>query len=184
MSKNLICFMKNLSLFFVFSAIIGILFIPLQDSFAESIIPPRHQWKQLNDIEQLSCKEGLVLLQKNNGAPACVMPSTYLKLVDRGYGEFDSKIMKNRPTMMNNLMKNLASDSSIMNHWREMMQNNTTMMKNTMQDWVSKMKDNPEFLKNILGPITSDAELRQEMIQHMKDHPVMEQSLKEHSRWI
>ncbi|KFM17968.1 hypothetical protein AAA799P11_01281 [Marine Group I thaumarchaeote SCGC AAA799-P11] len=176
--------MQNLSLFLVFSAILGILFIPLHDSFAESVIPPRHQWKQFNDIEQLSCREGLVLLQKSNGAPACVSPTAYLKLVDRGYGDFDSKIMKNRPSMMSNLMENLASNTSIMNHWREMMQNNPTMMKNTIQDWVSKMKDNPEFLKNTLGPMTSDTELRQEMIEHMKEHPAMEQSLKEHPRWM
>ncbi|KAF6245517.1 hypothetical protein [Nitrosopumilus sp. b2] len=176
--------MQIISLFFIFSAILGILFVPLHDSFAESVIPPRQQWKQFNDIDQLTCKEGLVLLQKSSDAPACVSSTTYLKLVDRGYGLFDSKIMKNRPMMMNNLMETLTSNTSILNHWSKMMQDNPTLMKNIMQDWVSKMKVNPEFLKNMMGPMTSDAKLRQEMIEHMKEHPVMEQSLKDHTRWM
>ncbi|AFS80097.1 hypothetical protein NKOR_00905 [Candidatus Nitrosopumilus koreensis AR1] len=164
--------------------ILGILFVPLTSSFAESIIPPHRQWTQFNDISKITCKDGLILLQKSNGFPACVSSTAYLKLIDRGYGMFDSKILKDRPMMMNDLMTNMASNTSIMHHWHEMMQNDPTMMKNTMKNWISKMKENPKFLKNMMGPITSDPELRQEMIEHMKKHPVMEQSLKDHPMWM
>lgn len=176
--------MQNMSLFFTFSVIIGILFVPLTVSFAEPIIPPRQQWAQSSDVDQLTCKDGLILLQKSNGAPACVSPATYLKLIDRGYGVLDLKILKNRPAMMDDLMTNMTSNTSIIHHWHEMMQNDPNMMKNAMGDWVSKMKENPKFLKNVMGPMTSDPELRQEMIEHMKKHPVMEQSLKDHPVWM
>lgn len=105
-----------------------------------TFIPPRHQWKTISDIDELTCKEGLVLLQKNNGAPACVSPHAYLKLVDRGYGMFDSSIMMNRPAMINNLMQNMASNENLMHHWHVMMKNDSSMINKAMTDWVLQMK--------------------------------------------
>ncbi len=158
--------------------------VPIHESFGESIMSPRQQWKQHSEIEKLTCKEDLVLLQKNNGVPACVSPTAYLKLVDRGYGTFDIKIMKNRPSMMNNLMEGMVSNSSIMHHWHEMMERDPTKFETTMKNWIPKMKDNTQLLKNVMGPITSIPELREQMITHMKEHPVMEQSLKNHYDWM
>ncbi|QUC64330.1 hypothetical protein NsoK4_07840 [Nitrosopumilus sp. K4] len=175
--------MQNVIFLFAFFFFI-IFLIPLGDSFAQSVIPPRHQWKQVNDIDHLTCKEGLLLLQKSNGAPACVSTTTYLKLVDRGYGMFDNAIMMKRPAMLTNLMETMSSNYDLMHHWHNMMQNDPTMMKNTMQKWISKMKENPEFLKNMIGPMTSDPILREDMIKHMRNHPIMEQSLKDHPMWM
>ena len=148
------------------------------------VIPPRKQWKEISDIDQLTCNESLLLLQKNNGAPACVSPSSYLRLIDRGYGMFNSEIMMDRPMMMNNLIERMTSDQMIMNHWHEMMINDKTMMQKTMQDWISQMKDNPKFLANMMGPMTSDPNLREQMIETMKQHGVMMSSLQGHPRWM
>ena len=148
------------------------------------VIPPRKQWKEISNIDQLTCNEGLLLLQKNNGAPACVSPSSYLRLIDRGYGMFDSEIMMDRPMMMNNLIERMTSNQMIMNHWHEMMINDKTMMQKTMQDWISQMKDNPKFLANMMGPMTSDPNLREQMIETMKQHGVMMSSLQGHPRWM
>lgn len=171
--------------FFLYGIIFSIIVIPtlFDDSLAQQM-SPHQQWKQFSNIDVVTCKEGHLLLQKTNGNPTCVMPSTYLKLVDRGYGNFDSSIMNKHSEMMNNLMNNMASNQSLMHHWHEMMQKNPSMIKQTMDNWVSQIKDNPELLKNILGPMTSDPKLREAMIDTMKNHSHMETTLKQHSVWM
>jgi hypothetical protein len=145
---------------------------------------PHQQWKKFADIDMMTCKSGQILLQKSNGNPACVMPSTYLKLVDRGYGSHDQSLMDKHPKMMNHLMKSMASNEKLMYHWHEMMQKNPTMMMQTMDNWVLQIKDNPELLKNMLSPMTSEPELREKMIQTMRNHHQMENHLKSDSVWM
>lgn len=179
--------LNKLSLLFVgmilVTSIIPSLF---SDSFAQEnpVISPRHQWKTISSIDEITCKEGLILLQKNNGAPSCVSPTAYLKLVDRGYGMFDSSIMMNRPVMMNNLMPYFASNDNLMQHWHTMMRNNPTILNQTITDWIMHMKNNPKVLTNIMGPMTSDPQLRDQMIEQMRNHPHMEDALKKHPRWM
>ena len=88
------------------------------------------------------------------------MPSSYLKLVERGYGLYNQSIMNNHPEMMNNLMNSMASNQKIMHHWHEMMQNDSYKMTKTMENWILQMKEDPQLLKNMLAPMTSDPELR------------------------
>ncbi len=176
--------MNKLAFFFVIAITLSISISMIHESSAQSVIPPRHQWKQIDTIDDITCKDGLILLQKNNGVPACVSPTAYLKLVDRGYGMYDSSLMMKHPEMATNLMKNMASNDHLMTHWHEMMQKDPVMMKTTMNDWVSLMKNNTNYLKNMMSPMTSDPELRQQMIEHMKSHPQMESALKQNTRWM
>lgn len=176
--------MNKLTFFFVLTITLSISISMIYESSAQSVIPPRHQWKQIDNIDDIICKDGLILLQKNNGAPACVSPTAYFKLVDRGYGMYDSSLMMKHPEMATNLMKNMASNDRLMMHWHEMMQKDPVMMKTTMNDWVSLMKNNTNYLKNMMSPMTSDPGLRQQMIEHMKNHPQMESSLKQNPRWM
>jgi len=155
-----------------------------ENSFAQQEMSPHQQWKKFADPDTLTCKQGHLLLQKSNGNPSCVLPSTYLKLVQRGYGNYDVSIMSKRPEMMNTLMQSMTSNQNIMYHWHEMMQKNPRIMMETMDNWVSQMKDNPALLKNMLGPITSDPQLREKMINIMKNHPDMENSLKMNPQWM
>ena len=145
---------------------------------------PHQQWKKFADLDMITCKSGQLLLQKNNGNPACVMPSTYVKLIVRGYGIHNQSMMDKHPEMMINLMNSMASNEKVMHHWHEMMQKNPTIMQNTMNDWVSQMKKNPELFKNMLAPMTSDPELREKMIEVMKNHSYMETLLKQNSKWM
>jgi hypothetical protein len=142
---------------FVFVIILSIFISPIlfETLFAQQEMSPRDQWEKFTDPDTLICKQGHLLLQKNDGNPACVMPSTYLKLIDRGYGNYDSSILSKRPEMMNHLMQNITSNESLMYHWHDMLQRNPSMMTQTMNSWIIQMKDNPEFLKNMLGPMTS-----------------------------
>ena len=52
--------------------------ILVQDTLAMETLSPHQQWKKLADPDLLYCKEGYLLLQKANGIPACVEPSTML----------------------------------------------------------------------------------------------------------
>ena len=154
-----------------------------EDSFADALSPRQH-WKQFSNLDTLECDSGHILLQKDNGSPACVMPSTYLKLVDRGYGDFDSSLLMMRPQMMNMLIQNMVSNEGLMTHWHEMMQKNPHVTNQTLTNWISMMKEDPKLLANMMGPMTSDPSLRKQMIETMKEHPVMEDALKQHPRWM
>ena len=177
--------MLNFYFLSLFILILTITFSPtfFENSFAQEMTP-HQQWKKFADLDMITCKSGQLLLQKSNGNPACVMPSTYLKLIDRGYGIHNQSMMDKHPEMMINLMNSMASNEKLMHHWHEMMQKNPTIMQNTMSDWVSQMKKNPELLKNVLSPMTSDPELREKMIDIMKNHSHMETYLKSHSTWM
>lgn len=180
--------MNKLQFSFVFSIILSIFILPIffENSYSQEnqIIPPRIQWKQLPDPDNLTCKEGFILLQKTTGIPACVGSSTYLKLVDRGYGNFNfSHLMKN-PEMMTYLMEGMIKDIQLMQHWHNMMMNDTKILHQTMSNMILKLKENPKFLENIMEPLTSNLELRGQMIDHMKNHNQMMNSFQNHPRWM
>ena len=179
-------FMRKKTLI-VFSIIIIIFISPflLENSFAQNqIIPPRPQWKETPDPDLLTCKDGLLLLQKTNGSPACVSPTTYLKLLDRGYGKFDSSQLMKRPIMMDNLMSGMVGDSQLMHHWHTMITNDSKIMNQTMSKMVLQLKENPDLMPNIMGAMTSNPDLRVQMIEIMKNHELMMKTFHEHSGWM
>ncbi|QMU55501.1 MAG: hypothetical protein GKS07_04915 [Nitrosopumilus sp.] len=155
-----------------------------ENSFAQKETSPHQQWEKFADIDMITCKPGYLLILKTGGNPLCVTPATYLKLVDRGYGNYDPSIMSQRPAMSNDLMHAMISNESLMQHWHEMMQKNTTVKMKTAANWISHVRDDPDLLKNILDPIASDPKLRLAMIDVMENHTHMETSLKQHSGWM
>ena len=180
--------MNKLNFLFLLPILFGILLslFLFENTFAQEnqITPPRHQWKQLSDPDVLKCKEGLLLIQKNNGAPACVSPSSYLKLVDRGYGKFDSSQLMKRPAMMDHLIGGMVNDPQLMHHWHSMMINDQKVFQHSMSNMIADLKNNPESLSNILGPMTTNPELRKQMIEHMKNNDTMMKSFQENPRWM
>ena len=103
------------------------------------------------------------------------MPSTYLKLIDRGYGNHNQSMMDKNPNMMNDLMIQMASDDKVMSHWHSMMQQNPKLIMQTMDDWVLQMKDNPELLQNILSPEffypIKLNKVKESRCEHLNRHP-------------
>ncbi len=132
----------------------------------------------------MTCKEGLILIQKNNGVPACVSSSTYLKLIDRGYGKFDSSQLMKRPVMMIHLMNGMINDPKLMHHWHMMMMNDQKVMQQTMSEMILQLKSNPEYMINVMGPMTTNPELRKQMIEQMKNNDIMMKSLQENPKWM
>ena len=53
--------------------------------FAE-VDSPRKQIKNGVPFDKILCKEGLVLVERSNGVPACVYENTALSLESRGWG--------------------------------------------------------------------------------------------------
>jgi hypothetical protein len=180
--------MNNKNFSFVFALILCISFSPFlfENSFSQEnlIFSPRQQWKQLPDPDILTCKDGLILLQKTNGSPACVSSTTYLKLIDRGYGKFDSSQLMKRPEMMTHLMGGMVIEPQLMSHWHMMMGNDSKIMQQSISDMVLQIKKNPKYLANIMGPMTTSLELREEMIANMKKHDQMMISFQEHPGWM
>jgi hypothetical protein len=180
--------MNNKNFSFVFTLILCISFSPFlfENSFSQEnlIFSPRQQWKQLPDPDILTCKDGLILLQKTNGSPACISSTTYLKLIDRGYGKFDSSQLMKRPEMMTHLMDGMVVQPQLMSHWHTMMENDPKIMQQSISDMVLQLKENPKSLANIMGPMTTNLELREEMIEHMKKHDQMMISFQEHPGWM
>ena len=153
-------------------------------SFAQQELSVYQQWKQFTDPDTLTCKQGFLLLQKNNIYPACVTPYAYLKLIDRGYGSSDLSTISKHTEMLNLLLHYMVSNEKLTHHWHEMLQKNNNVMTQTMVDWVLQMKHDPKLLNNMLGPMTNDPELRKQMIQTMKNHSTMEFFLKQDYVWM
>ena len=51
----------------------------------EFLLPPKFQVHLVNDPHEIICKEGLELVFKIDDSPACVSPSSKIKLMERGW---------------------------------------------------------------------------------------------------
>jgi plastocyanin len=53
---------------------------------SDYVLPPKHQVRLIVDASDITCKEGLELIQKSSTKePACVKPSSVEKLIERGW---------------------------------------------------------------------------------------------------
>ena len=145
---------------------------------------PRAQWQNTPDTSQITCQEGFVLLTKSNGMPACVSPSSYLRLVDRGWGMWDDSVMMNRPQMMNNLIETMMQEPQLMQHWHGMILKNPQQVQETRDQWIQQLKDNPQLMANMMGPITMDPDLQKQMIDHMLQNKPMMQYIRNNTDWM
>ncbi len=121
-------------------------------------MPVMHQWNLHHDLAQLTCAKGTaILLMDNDGEPTCVKPSTYLTLVDRGYGKFDSNIMMNRPMMMQGLMGQMMDDPNLTQPMIDNMMNNQQMMQT--------MKGNNQMMGMMRGGMMEQGMMEQGMME-------------------
>lgn len=178
--------MNKFWILFLFTSVLSISLVSIlfENTFAQEIIPPRKQWKEVPDMEILTCKPGMMLLQKSDGSPTCITPSTYLKLIDRKYGKYDSTLFVKRPEMIDNLLGNMVSNQNMMQHWHDMMIQNPNMMRETVNVWIPKMKYDSNFLKKFMDPMINDPKIREKMITKMKEHNMMTNTLQENTMWM
>jgi hypothetical protein len=81
-------------------------------------------------------------------------------------------------------MGEMIKDPQLMHHWHTMMMNNQKVMQQTMSDMILQLKNNPEYMANIMGPMTTNPELRKQMIEHMQNNDKMMKSFQENPRWM
>ena len=174
-------------------------------------MPVMHQWNLHHDLAQLTCAKGTaILLMDNDGEPTCVKPSTYLTLVDRGYGKFDSNIMMNRPMMMQGLMGQMMDDPNLTQQMIDNMMNNQQMMQSMMSNnqmmgmmrggmmgqgqmgqgmmgqgmmGQGMMMRSPEVMNDMMNQMIQNPEFRQQMIDEMQRHHDFMKELSENQQF-
>ncbi|NNM36089.1 MAG: hypothetical protein HKO48_03125, partial [Nitrosopumilus sp.] len=77
---------------------------------AQTMMTPRQQMMMGTNPNQIVCADGKVLMMKNMGMPACVNPDSYLRLADRGWGNWDMNMMTNDPQQMQRVMNSMLSN--------------------------------------------------------------------------
>jgi len=125
----------------------------------------------------ITCKEGYVILTKQDGTSACVSPSTYLRLIDRSWGMWDRTMMMKQP-MMNNVMNQMIQNPELMQQWHGTMIRHQQQMQEIRNQWIEKLKENPQLMANMMGPMTTDLELQQKMIDQIIQHHEMMKSIR------
>lgn len=137
--------------------IIAILFFspiianPVFSQMGMPIMSPRQQYMVSNDPNQVTCRPGMgVLLSSSTGTPACVTPTTYMRLVDRGWGNYDTNFMMKDQQFMQGIMNNMMYHSQMIGY----MMNNQQMlqfMKGNNQ-WMGMMHRGPMMGGPMMGP--------------------------------
>ncbi len=127
-----------LSSIFVLIVLVGTIPSILNEAMAQTQhISVRQQWMMHNDLNQITCPTGMGMMMRHNGDPVCFTPSSYMRLVDRGWGTWDYNYMTKDQQfmtgMMNNMMQHPQMMGYMMNHPQMMqaMHGNTQWM-NTM----------------------------------------------------
>jgi len=129
-----------------------------QNQMGMSMMSPRQQWMMTNNIDDITCREGMVLMIRGaNATPVCVSPNAHLRLMDRGWGMFDANIMANRPQMMQSVASQMTPNPEMMQQMRDMM---GPMMQNIMND--------PELRQQMIDQMIQRHQLMQELIQNQQ----------------
>ena len=62
-------------------------YFSVQSNEALDFMSPLKQFKKDHQIDNIQCKESLVIIEKYNGSPACVKPESIPKLIERGWAK-------------------------------------------------------------------------------------------------
>jgi hypothetical protein len=91
----------------------------INDAFAQSdqVLPPHQQMRMINNPSQVMCSPDMVLMMRDSsGLPACVTPQSYLRLADRGWGNFDWDLLSQHPHQMQGVMMNMMNNPQMWQH--------------------------------------------------------------------
>jgi len=146
---------------------------------------PHHQMKMMNDPTQVTCREGMVLMMKgSSGNPTCVNSSTYWKLADRDWGNFDTELLAQNQNHLHGVMGAMINNPQISQHMHDWMRDNPQHMQSMMNNWMPQMTQNNQWMMNMMGPMMNDPELSQQMMNHMMMNPQMMQNMQSNKQWM
>ena len=109
----------------------------------------RQQWMMHNDPNQITCPTGMGMMMRYNGDPVCFTPSSYMRLVDRGWGTWDYSYMTKDQQFMTGMMNNMMQHPQMMG----MMMNNPQMaqaMQSNTQ-WMNMMHGQGMMGQGMMG---------------------------------
>lgn len=118
------------------------LFLLSEQAIAQAIMSPKQQMMMGTSPDQITCTEDKVLMMKSTGNPVCVHPNSYLRLVDRGWGDFDMNMMTNNQQMQS-VMNSMMDDPELRQQMMDNMVNNPQMMQSMMQNQQFMQQLNP-----------------------------------------
>ena len=178
--------MKNILFATIVLAVLVSIPLLSEPVFAQmhSHMSPHHQMKTINDPSQVTCREGMVLMMKNSGVPACVSHSTYWRLADRAWGTFDTELLTKNQQHMQGVMGSMMNHPQMSQHMHDWMSNNPQHMQNMMNYWMPQMMQNDQWMMNMMGPMMNDPELRQQMMSNMMNHQQMMQAMMDNQQWM
>ena len=174
----------------VFSGIIIIAIFTISISLiseqvmAQTMMTPRQQMMMGTNPDQITCADGKVLMMNNIGMPACVTPSTYWRLADRDWGNFDTELLAQNQNHMHAVMDAMINHPQMSQNMHDWMRDNPQHMQTMMNNWMPQMTQNNQWMMNMMGPIMNDPELSQQMMNHMMMNPQMMQNMQSNKQWM
>ena len=172
----------------VFSGIIIIAIFTIslisEQVMAQTMMTPRQQMMMGTNPDQITCADGKVLMMNNIGMPACVTPSTYWRLADRDWGNFDTELLAQNQNHMHAVMDAMINHPQMSQNMHDWMRDNPQHMQTMMNNWMPQMTQNNQWMMNMMGPIMNDPELSQQMMNHMMMNPQMMQNMQSNKQWM
>ena len=134
------------------------------------MMSPRQQMMMGTNSDQITCADGKVLMMNNQGIPACVNPDSYLRLAERGWGNFDMNMMTNNPEQMQRVMNSMMNNPQTGKLWYDTMTNDPQHLQTMTNQMMTTMTNNPQMMGPMMNSIMNDPELRQQMMNMMMKH--------------
>ncbi|MFB5621042.1 MAG: hypothetical protein ACE5RC_07945, partial [Nitrosopumilus sp.] len=141
-----------------------------EQAIAQTTMSPRQQMMMGTNPDQIVCAEDKVLMMRGIGNnPVCVNPNSYLRLADRGWGNFDMNMMENNQQMQN-VMNSMIKNPNVGKLWYDIVRDNPQDTQSMVDQMVSSMRQNPQKMQPMMNFMMNDPELRQQMIDNMMNN--------------
>ena len=111
------------------------------------MMSPRQQMMMGTNPIQVVCAEDKVLMMRGAGTPACVNPNSYLRLADRGWGNFDmNMMMANNPQQMQRIMNSMMDNPQVGKLWYDVMTDDPQHVQSMVNQMTTSMMNNPRMM--------------------------------------
>ena len=104
---------------------------------------PLEQTKQGVPANEVACKEGLVLMVRESGTPACLTAPSYLRSVDRGWGVADLDLLQSHPEHVDAIISAVMQNQELREQVIERIAANP--------DVIEKIKNNERMMSVLEG---------------------------------
>ena len=144
---------------------------------------PRQQMMMGTNSDQITCADDKVLMMKNAGDTVCVSPNSYLRLADRGWGNFDMNMMNNNQQVQN-VMNSMIKNPNVGKLWYDIVRDNPQNTQSMVEQMTSSMKQNTQKMQPMMNFMMNDPELRQQMMDQMLQNTLMMQGMKTNTQMM